>query len=54
MTLAHYKCCKCGYEYYCPPEVIRCWECGWLYVEWVNYNEMFGNRILELEYLEEL
>jgi hypothetical protein len=47
--LAHYKCLKCGFEYHELPHVTACWQCGHLCVEWLNYKEMFGDRILEDE-----
>lgn len=54
MKLAEYKCEKCKYEYKHLPQVTQCPRCGHLWVKWTNYDEMFGDRILELEYLEKL
>jgi hypothetical protein len=50
--LANYKCLKCEHEYSHPPRPTECPICGHLYVKWLNYEEMFGGRVLEEEYYD--
>jgi rubrerythrin len=54
LMLAKYKCLKCQHEYSHPPRPTECPKCGHLYVKWLNYEEMFGGRVLEEEYYEKL
>jgi DNA-directed RNA polymerase subunit RPC12/RpoP len=37
MTLAHYRCMKCSYEWHANPGPVECPKCRHLYVLWVNY-----------------
>lgn len=52
-TIGNFKCLKCNYEYSHPPRPTECPICGHLYVKWLNYEEMFGGRVLEEEYYAE-
>lgn len=43
---AYYKCVKCGLEYWGHPgSQDECQGCGSLYIEWMNYVEMFSETI---------
>ena len=52
--IGKYKCLKCNHEYSHPVRTTKCPKCGHLYVKWLNYDELFGGRILEEEYYEKL
>ncbi len=45
--IGKYKCLKCSHEYEHPVRPTECPVCGHLYVKWLNYNELFGGRVLE-------
>lgn len=44
LLTAHYKCCKCEIEYYSLPGPTECPACGNFWVEWLNYNKLFGDK----------
>ena len=52
MLIGKYKCLKCEFEYEHPVHTTQCPKCGHLYVKWLNYDELFGDRVLEEEYYE--
>ena len=37
---AHFKCLRCGYEYWREPEPTQCPHCYHLYVKWINYEDL--------------
>ena len=37
---AHFKCLRCGYEYWSNPGATQCPRCYHQYVKWINYEEM--------------
>ena len=39
---ALYKCFKCGYEWTDRAGPVVCPRCGYLWIKWLNYDEMFG------------
>ena len=46
MTLAKNLCLKCKYEWEDRPGPhTKCPVCGHLYVKWLNYEEMFPERV---------
>ena len=49
VIIGKYKCMKCGFEYKHPVRQTQCPKCKHLYVKWLNYDELFGDRVLEEE-----
>ena len=37
---AHLRCQKCGHEWREKPGPTQCPECGHLYIDWLNFEEM--------------
>ena len=54
MEIGKYKCLKCEFEYEHPVRQTQCPKCRHLYVQWLNYDELFGDRVLEEEENEKL
>ena len=54
MEIGKYKCLKCEFEYEHPVRQTQCPKCRHLYVQWLNYDELFGDRVLEEEEYEKL
>lgn len=40
MKIAKFICLKCKYEWVDFPGPTQCPNCGYLYVKWINYNEL--------------
>lgn len=51
--IGKYKCLKCNHRYEHPVRQTECPKCRHLYVKWLNYDELFGDRVLEEEYYAE-
>jgi len=47
--IAHYKCLRCPRDWWASPGPAEC-KCGHLYVRWLNYDELFGDRDIVEEY----
>jgi len=52
-AIGKYKCLKCDHKYEHPVRPTECPKCGYLYVEWLNYDKLFGDRVLEEEVYHE-
>lgn len=43
--MAAYKCEACGFQWeQMQPSAVTCFDCGHIYVKWVNYEEDFANK----------
>lgn len=42
--IAKYKCLKCNHEFNDKPGLVECPKCGYLYIKWLNYEELFGKN----------